>query len=225
MSTLLPVLAVEAPADDCWNHIGVTGDRSCPKLVAAIHCRNCEVFAAAGRRLLDRQPPEGYLADWTQRLASPEDHARKKDHSAVVFRLGSEWLALDTRFFVETTEPRVLRRIPHARSAVLRGLVNIRGRLELCVSLEAVLHTGARASTPGAIERMLVVEHERRGWVFAADEVHGVHHFSARDLAPVPATVQRSPGSHARALLAWKERTVGYIDAEKLFRTLDASIA
>ncbi len=33
--------------DDCWNRIGVRGDRSCPKLAEHIHCRNCPVHAAA----------------------------------------------------------------------------------------------------------------------------------------------------------------------------------
>ncbi|SDV46390.1 chemotaxis protein CheW [Chitinasiproducens palmae] len=42
--------------DDCWNRIGVYGDASCERLAEAIHCRNCEVYASAAIRLLDRVP-------------------------------------------------------------------------------------------------------------------------------------------------------------------------
>ncbi|KEZ64308.1 chemotaxis protein CheW, partial [Pseudomonas amygdali pv. tabaci str. ATCC 11528] len=40
--------------DDCWNRIGIHGDRSCPLLGEHIHCRNCAVYSAAATRLLDR---------------------------------------------------------------------------------------------------------------------------------------------------------------------------
>jgi chemotaxis-related protein WspD len=108
---------------------------------------------------------------------------------------------------------------------VLLGLVNIRGRLELCVALEEILNLDRKQGQPAPSPRMLVVEHERKGWVFQADEVHGVQHFSADDVSPLPATVQRGPQSHARSLLRWGERKVGYLDADKLFRTLEVSIA
>ena len=58
------------PGDgDCWSHIGVSGDRTCPELSSFIHCRNCPVFAAAARTFFDRPAPEGYLAGWSRWLA------------------------------------------------------------------------------------------------------------------------------------------------------------
>ncbi len=47
-------LADTQAIDDCWNRIGIHGDRSCPLLVDHIHCRNCSVYSAAATRLLDR---------------------------------------------------------------------------------------------------------------------------------------------------------------------------
>ena len=32
--------------DDCWNRIGIHGDKSCPLLSNHIHCRNCAVYSA-----------------------------------------------------------------------------------------------------------------------------------------------------------------------------------
>ena len=54
---------------DCWNSIGIAGDRSCRELEAHIHCRNCPVFASAAEEFLHRVAPEGYLSEWA--LASP----------------------------------------------------------------------------------------------------------------------------------------------------------
>ncbi|MEM7650108.1 MAG: chemotaxis protein CheW, partial [Cyanobacteria bacterium P01_A01_bin.70] len=34
---------------DCWNQIGVRGDRTCPTLETVIHCHNCPVYSQAGR--------------------------------------------------------------------------------------------------------------------------------------------------------------------------------
>ena len=49
----LPLIASDQlPAvDDCWNRIGIHGDKSCERLAAHVHCRNCEVHAAAATLL------------------------------------------------------------------------------------------------------------------------------------------------------------------------------
>src|SRR5947209_14499105 len=94
------------PIVSCWNAIGVGGDRSCPELVAAIHCRNCPVFAAAARTFLDRPAPDDYLAEWARLLDAPdadgsgaesESEGTRDGIGVVIFRLGSEWLALHAR--------------------------------------------------------------------------------------------------------------------------------
>ena len=58
----------DQPADACWNRIGVQGDRSCPRLMEAVHCRNCPVFSAAGQQLFQREAPPEYLDEWTRQL-------------------------------------------------------------------------------------------------------------------------------------------------------------
>ena len=79
--------------DDCWNRIGIFGDKSCPKLPEHIHCRNCAVYSAAATRLLDRysfeQEPE-------EHNAQPMAEQKVATRSLVVFRLGGEWLGLNT---------------------------------------------------------------------------------------------------------------------------------
>lgn len=125
--------------NDCWNTIGVTGDRSCPELQKHVHCRNCPVFNAAGQRLFEREPPAEYLAEWTKRLAEPEVVAERGTLSVLIFRVGEEWLAFDIGLLVEIAEPRPIHSLPQRSNEILAGLVNIRGELELCVSLSGLL--------------------------------------------------------------------------------------
>ncbi|WP_353259283.1 chemotaxis protein CheW [Prochlorothrix hollandica] len=63
------------------------GDHSCPLLVEAIHCQNCGVYGAAGRSLLQRVAPPGYVEEWIQILAdgpeSPDSGESRLDQSGV----------------------------------------------------------------------------------------------------------------------------------------------
>lgn len=49
-----PRILTTIALDDCWNRIGVQGDRSCERLDDAVHCRNCPVYERAAIALLDR---------------------------------------------------------------------------------------------------------------------------------------------------------------------------
>ena len=143
--TRVPLAVSQA---DCWNRIGVRGDRSCPELASVIHCRNCPVFADAGRQFLDAPCPEGYLDEWTARLAAPLEEVDADCLSVLTFRLGEEWLALPVLVLVEVTPPRTVHRVPH-RGGLLQGLVNIRGELHLCVRLGQLLGLTTPAETKG----------------------------------------------------------------------------
>lgn len=217
---------------DCWNRIGVWGDRTCPELPPAVHCRNCPVFAEASRRFLDTPSPDTYLAEWTARLADPIEEATTDAQSVLIFRLGEEWLALRVQVLVEVTNPRPIHRIPH-RAGLLAGLVNIRGELHLCVHLAQLLgiplqdagasNNGA-APGPSAGARLMVVRGEGDPWVFPVDEVAQVYRFSAATLTDAPATLSRSAGRLTLGVFGWRDRSIGYLDDAKLFQTLKARI-
>jgi chemotaxis-related protein WspD len=219
--------APDPPAlEDCWNQIGVSGDASCEKLPAAIHCRNCPVFRAAGRHLLDRAAPGGYVRQWTERIASAAVAVEPEAHSVVIFRIGREWLALSTHHCIEVTEPRPIHQVPHRRSSSLAGLVNIRGRLEICVSIAELLHAQSALpdETPAKPTRLVVIERNRQRWAFAADEVYGVHHFADRHLSTAPSATGRADGSHSRGVIDWEGRRVGLLDPDRLFDALEAGL-
>jgi chemotaxis-related protein WspD len=224
----LPVLPTSTQSD-CWNRIGVWGDHSCPELLEAVHCHNCPVFAAASRRFLDAPPPPSYLEEWTERLIAPIEETARNVQSVLIFRLCDEWLALRVEVLLEVTSPRPIHRVPH-RAGLLAGLVNIRGELQLCVHLTQLLGLTPRDHGPvtpdgkNCPSRMIVVESEGSRWVFPVDEVDQVYRFSLDDLTSAPATVARSIGRMTRAVLAWRERSVGYLDDAQLFRALQARI-
>jgi chemotaxis-related protein WspD len=225
--TALTVLPGQA---DCWSRIGVQGDRSCPELARVLHCHNCPVFATAGRRFLDTPSPGGYLEEWTERLARPPEEPPADLQSALLFRLGDEWLALPVAVLVEVTAPRPVHRVPH-RGGLLAGLVNIRGELYLCARLDRLLGItrpndpadGASPDPPPG-SRLLLVRREGDRWVFPVDEVAQVHRFPAAELARAPATVARAAGRLTRGVVPWEGRSVGCLDEGWLFQALRARV-
>jgi chemotaxis-related protein WspD len=206
------------PLDDCWNRIGVRGDHSCPELATVLHCHNCPVFARAGRRLFERPPPPECVAEWTERLASRTEENTGDVRPLIVFRVGPEWLAFDVHTMVEVAETRRCHRIPHRRHTALLGIVNIRGELQLCLSLRELLAIKAEApAQPDRTGWLLVVEQEGRRWALAVDEVSGVMRVPQRAMSNVPATVSGSPLSAAQGVILGPDKRIGCLDTRRLF--------
>ncbi|MFO0805388.1 MAG: chemotaxis protein CheW [Gemmataceae bacterium] len=205
--------------ESCWHRIGVWGDRTCPELKAVTHCQNCPVFSNAGRRFLDSQPPDEYAAEWAAQLAEPEADAATGLLGALVFRIGSEWLALPVGVLAEVTHDRKPHRIPH-RGGLLAGLVNIRGELHLCVRLDLLLGTEPPADSLQNRPRLIAIRKDGEGWVFSADEVDQVRRLPAADLVPAPPTLARSSSRVTRGVFHRDGRAIGLLDEERLFATL-----
>jgi chemotaxis-related protein WspD len=222
-------LPVENVVRDCWNSIGVRGDRSCPELIEYVHCQNCPVFAAAGRRFLDAPSPEGYLEEWTERLAAKAEAPSCDVISVLVFRLAEEWLALPIHALVEVTPPRPVHRVPY-RAGLLSGLVNIRGELHLCVHLTKLLGIADRAapaadderSRPATMspKRFLVALRDADRWVFPVDAVDQVCRITRSDVQPAPATVQRAAQHFSSGMFSWNGHVVGLLDDGRVFDNL-----
>lgn len=212
---------------DCWNRIGVEGDGSCGELAQHVHCRNCPVYSRAGARLLDRALPPEYRREWTRHFAYEKSLTPVERVSVVVFRLGSEWLALPTSAFQEVAESRAIHSIPHRRQGIILGLANIRGELLVCVSLSRVLGIDSQLDAPThrAHDRLMVVNWESQRLVFPADEIHGIHRFPPREATEPPATITKSALTYTQAVFPWREHVVGMLDPSLLFSTLNRSLA
>lgn len=218
----------ERPAlDACWDRIGVQGDRSCPKLTEAIHCRNCPVFADAGQQLFQRAAPPEYLEEWTRQIADAGEAAATETVSLVIFRVGPEWLALDAHDVIEIVDPRPIHRVPHRTNRLFLGIANIRGELELCISLRELLGIEAPAAVEkdaAASQRLIVAEHNQSCWVFPVDEVEGVHRVPVNEMKGLPHTVEKSPRYYSRAIVSRDEKRIGVIAETRLFPALERTL-
>ncbi len=226
-----------AALKDCWNRIGVHGDRSCPELPPHIHCRNCPAFSAAARTLLDVPAPADSRQLATEHFARPAraEVARAvgaEMQSVIVFRLRTEWYAIRTAVCLEISEVRPIHSLPHRRDAAVLGVVNVHGGLLVCVSLAVILGAADRpAATPtqsrrrAAIPRLLVARRAAAAVVFPVDEVQGMERFLTRELKDVPATVAHARASYTRALVPLGDRSAGLLDEQRLFNTVERALA
>lgn len=216
--------------DDCWNRIGVYGDASCPELQKHVHCRNCPVYATAATLLLNRNLPDDYRSGWTHYFAQPmKTEDSSETQSAIIFRVGAEWMALPTALFQEAADPGAIHSLPHRRAGVLLGLSNVRGELLLCASLGKLLGieevaTPKTGKSGGSYRRLLVVRREDFRLTFPVDEIYGVHRHHPRDLQQVPATVNKAAATYTKAILPWQGKSVGCLDDELIFHALNRSL-
>jgi chemotaxis-related protein WspD len=223
--------------DDCWNRIGVHGDRSCPELPPHIHCHNCPVFSAAARTLLDVPAPAGSRQVATEHFARPAQaeagHTAGADmQSVIVFRLRTEWYAIRTAMCLEIADLRPIHSLPHRRNAAVLGVANVRGGLLVCISLAIILGVIARPEViptqsrrRAAAPRLLVARGTAGAVVFPVDEVQGMERFRARDLKDVPATVAHAQATYTQALMTLGDKTVGVLDEQLLFYTVERALA
>ncbi len=216
----------------CWRHIGTRGDRTCPRLVEYVRCRNCPVFAAGARALLDRSLPDGYAAEWSERVATAKvAQDGGNTLSAVVFRLATEWFALPTEILDEIADTRPIHSLPHRRNPVVLGLCNVRGALIVCVSLHAMLGLAEQTSDDPdravmTRPRLVVIRHTSGPVAFRVDDVQPTFRFDEASLRSVPATVAKAASSsYVKGLLPWREGTVGYLDPERTMQAINQSLA
>jgi chemotaxis-related protein WspD len=210
--------------DDCWNRIGIHGDRSCPLLEEHIHCRNCSVYSAAATRLLDRYAlaQEHRVATTSEDLASDV-----QTRSLVVFRLGEEWLGLPTRCLVEVSPVQAIHSLPHQRSRALLGVANVRGALVACLSFVELLGLDvsfAPASNGRVMPRMLIVAAEGGPVVVPVDEVDGIHAIEARLLDAASAPAQNTNARFTRGVVQWRNRSLRLLDEEHLLSAVNRSL-
>jgi chemotaxis-related protein WspD len=215
--------------NDCWNQIGVWGNGECGQLKKVVHCRNCAVYSSAAARLLEKELPQGYLDRWTEHFAGELQVGDHQTQTALIFRIGAEWLALSPLNLEAIAEDRPIHSLPHLRSKTLLGLANIRGELLICVTLDGLL--GLEKVEPAKsgykrtnYRRLVVANREGSRFVFPVDEVHGIHRFNPNELKKVPSTLAKAQAVYVRGILLYHNKSVGCLDDQLLFYMLDRSL-
>ncbi|MBD2838114.1 purine-binding chemotaxis protein CheW [Pseudomonas sp. JM0905a] len=223
----LPLIASDQlPAvDDCWNRIGIHGDKSCERLAAHVHCRNCEVHAAAATLLLDRY---ALIREDTPSSVDDAEEDGRERRSTLVFRLGEQWLGIATRSLVEVAALNPIHSLPHQRALALLGVTNVRGALVACLSLVELLGLEKGTEVNGerrVVPRMLIFASQGGPLVAPVDEVDGIHGI------PLDAVVDpgRAPDLAARqfasGVVQWRERSITLLDEGLLLQAMARSLA
>ncbi|MGK7943263.1 MAG: chemotaxis protein CheW [Microcystaceae cyanobacterium] len=238
--SVLPEEQEEPLFKDCWNQIGVMGDRTCPELKTVIHCYECPVYDAVGDSLLERNPPNNYLEDWAKIIQETSDYQEISEgneailrtddaFSLIIFRLGEERLGLPVKILKEVTHTCLIQPIPHRSNDLFLGLVNIRGEMVLCASLSQLLKIEAPKETAtdeqgNHLARMIVAGYESNKWVFPVDEIQGIFRFRLREVQDAPIVVTKAEEGYTKGIVYWEDQKVNYLDADLLFYTLNIKI-
>ena len=210
--------------DDCWNRIGIYGDKSCPVLPEHIHCRNCSVYSAAATRLLDRY---SFEQEHVEQYATRVDERKVATRSLMIFRLGDEWLGLATRCLDEVAPMQPIHSLPHQRSRALQGVANVRGALVPCLSLIELLGLDPTLAGPTSLRvmpRMLILAAHGGPVVVPVDEVDGIHNIEERVLNAASASGEHVSAKYTRGVLQWKTRSLRWLDEEQLLGAITRSL-
>lgn len=210
--------------DDCWNRIGIHGDKSCALLAEHIHCRNCAVYSAAATRLLDRY---SLRQQDRERSVAEETDSDVASCSLLMFRLGEEWLGLPTRCLLEVAPQQAIHSLPHQRSRALLGVANVRGALVACLSLTELLgldSTPAAASSARVMPRMLIIGAAGGPVVAPVDEVLGIHAIEEHILDNASASGDQASAKYTRGVLQWQGRSVRLLNEEQLLSAVTRSL-
>jgi chemotaxis-related protein WspD len=223
----IPATYQEAPAvtqtASCWKQTGsFGGNRKCDRLADLIHCRNCAVYQQAAHTLLDRPPLKKNIARWTEQLAAiPEDEANGNEHiSIVIFQIGNEWFGLPTERVGTGNENCRWRRIPHRSGKEFLGLMAVRGELVLYFSLHAILDIDPAAHS--TCTQVLVCGEENRRLAFSVKKIGGERRVALTADSKPPVTIARAADAYTRALVETEGCPVAILDADSLFRAMEA---
>lgn len=203
---------------DCWNRIGVRGDRSCEKLATHTHCRNCDVHASSARSIMQRALPAGYREQWAEYFSHEESEQQELDRAVLVFRIASEWLAFPAALAVTVAETARPHRLPRRSGGVLGGIVNIKGKLYPCMSLAALLsisggqpvHEDRRRVYPRLVVMALAEQH----FALPVDDLFGIHRYAGSDVQAVPTTVNKGLQRYLTGVLSMGDKRIGCLDAD-----------
>ncbi|CAE6956613.1 MULTISPECIES: chemotaxis protein CheW [Pseudomonas] len=221
------LLQSQPAVDDCWNRIGVFGDKRCERLERHIHCRNCEVYGAAAIALLDRYGSslERDADDYGQGEAQEPVGEQR---SLLIFRLGEQWLAIATRCLAEVMPVSPIHSLPHRKSAGLLGVTNVRGTLVACLSLSELLDLetdDSRQNGQRVIPRMLILESGSGPLVVPVDEVSGIQKIPLARISNAKQDDKRTISRFTAGVLQWRGQSITLLNDEQLLQNMIGSLA
>ena len=208
--------------NDCWNTIGVWSSVSekCERLPQVVHCRNCEVFSRAGREVLERKPPSGYVTQWRNEVARQPDQNDKGLTAVITFRLGNEWFAISVNSLQEVAELRTIHRIPHNTNPSIAGVVNIGGEVDICYSMGSLLGVDKGESQERSYQRLIVILSHGDRYIFPVTEISGMTRYNKTDIQPAPSTLGTEKTSLIEGVYIYDKKHITILNVEQVCQDL-----
>lgn len=219
--------------DNCWRKIGVwsVNNKTCPVLKEVIHCQNCDVYIQVGRQMLNRDAVTSAkeIMNRSKSYAQPLKIKTTGNEKVTIFRLGSEWFAIDTKLVKEVIEPRLVRWIPHLSGGLVEGMSNIGGDPVIIISLKKLLgideeNKSTDKSKRRIYQRWLVIYDEKGALALLADEVSGTYRYLNSDIRDVPETVSKANITYVKGLVDFDTSVAGILDGDLLFYGIEQDL-
>ena len=207
-------------ARHCWTKEGLWGDSSCPELREYIHCYNCPVYSAAGKKLFDRRVPIEYVEQWAGEISESRADSLREKTPYFLFKCGGENLALEMRAVSEVARDRFIHRIPHKGDGVISGLANINGELVIAVDIAKLLGIGGCETPSSDSVRMLVCSSGEDRFAFRVEKIAGMALVETDRLRGVPVTLEKSLGGFVEKIFDFNGERYGVVDFELLVHAI-----
>ncbi|VAW87701.1 hypothetical protein MNBD_GAMMA16-1289 [hydrothermal vent metagenome] len=177
----------EIKIHDCWNKIGTRSSKgaTCERLTDVINCINCDVYIQAGRRLLHREVPEGYLEEWANVISSTNTSEKAETQSAIIFKLQNQLVALPSRILDKVIIPGSVHTLPHNHFPYLIGVTNVQGELAVHLDLSRLLFESNLCVKPleeSRFPRHVVINLAGGLWAFEVEKVIGIERITYETL-------------------------------------------
>ncbi|MGG2398689.1 chemotaxis protein CheW [Pseudomonas sp. SH1-B] len=221
------LLQSQPAVDDCWNRIGVFGDKRCERLERHIHCRNCEVYGAAAIALLDRYGST-LERDDNEHGQDAAQQTQGEQRSLMIVRLGEQWLAIASRCLAEVMPVSPIHSLPHRKNRGLLGVTNVRGTLVACLSLSELLDLEAAEGAGDGrrvIPRMLILQSGSGPLVVPVDEVRGIQKIPQARVITAKQDDKRTISRFTAGVLQWQGLSITLLDDEQLLKNMIGSLA
>ncbi len=206
----------------CWSSEGLWGDMTCPRLKELGHCFNCEVYAAAGKVLFDKDATKrrrDFPLETVRQTPDISEEAKGKTASYFLFKLGCENFAIDLKGVVRVTHPRGVHRIPHRDDKIVRGLVNIGGEIMPAASLCDVLGI-PRPPDSAEKGRMFVYRIASDAFAFQTNSALGVARVSEADVADAASVENAMKSPFVDKAFLWRGEMVSVLDMQLVFHAI-----
>lgn len=150
--------------------------------------------------------------EYWQALAEEESEA-KEMLECLVFTLGGERYACETRYACEVIRVPKLVRVPAVQS-LIAGIFNLRGEITAAIDIRPML--GLPQPEIGATGRILVVRADNFATGILAEAAHGVQGLSLECFEPAQAGLSGSKAHYLRGHFNLEEGAVILLDMEAL---------